>query len=174
MRAINDKLRGAIASQGQLARIEGCWWQYSLTERNEIEPSAISLLRVARDKSGALEMTGRSWREDGALSARYWTEAAKEKRDPAGIFYYWRGERPRDPSAPQLEGTGEIKLESADRAAGYWITRLGTNPEATMRTSGVYVRADAADLATLDGNDQPKRAQLIAQRLEEWKLHASG
>ena len=174
MRAINDKLRGAIESQGNLARIEGCWWQYSLTERNEIEPSAISLLRVARDRNGALEMTGRSWRADGGLSARYWTEAAKEKRDPSGIFYFWRGERPRDPSAPQLEGTGEIKLESADRAAGYWVTRLGTNPEQTMRTSGVYVRADSADLATLDGNDQPKRAELIALRLQEWKMHASG
>ena len=174
MRAINDKLRGAIESQGNLARIEGCWWQYSLTERNEIEPSAISLLRVARDRNGALEMTGRSWRADGGLSARYWTEAAKEKRDPSGIFYFWRGERPRDPSAPQLEGTGEIKLESADRAAGYWITRLGGTSEPTVRTSGVYVRADAADLATLDGNDQQKRAELIGRRLEEWKMHASG
>jgi hypothetical protein len=33
------------------------------------------------------------------------------------------GERPRDPNAPQLEGTGEIKLESVDRAGGYWTTR---------------------------------------------------
>ena len=28
-----------------------------------------------------------------------------------------------DPDAPQLDGTGEIRLESADRASGYWTTR---------------------------------------------------
>ena len=26
--------------------------------------------------------------------ARYWSETAKERKDPAGIFYFWRGERP--------------------------------------------------------------------------------
>jgi hypothetical protein len=174
VRSINEKLRKAIEDEGRLGRIDGDWWQYSLTERNELEPSVISLLRVARDKNGALEMTGRSWREDGALSARYRTEAAKEKRDPAGIFYFWRGERPRDPNAPQLEGTGEIQLESADRATGYWVTRLGHDAAFAARTSGVYLRADVADLAVLDGNDQQKRADLIALRLQEWKVHASG
>jgi hypothetical protein len=39
------------------------------------------------------------------VSARYWSEAAKERSDPACIFYFWRGERPRHPNAPQLEGT---------------------------------------------------------------------
>ena len=56
----------------------------------------------------------------GKLSARYWSEAVKERKEPSGIFYYWNGERPRDPNAPQLEGMGEILLESADRAAGYF------------------------------------------------------
>ena len=83
----------------------------------------MSLLRISRDRDGALEVTGRSWQEDGSLSARYWSEAAKERKEPSGIFYYWKGERPRDPNAPQLEGTGEIRLESADRAAGYFTTR---------------------------------------------------
>jgi hypothetical protein len=30
----------------------------------------------------------------------YWSEAAKERTDPASIFYYWKGERPRHPNAP--------------------------------------------------------------------------
>jgi hypothetical protein len=50
--------------------------------------------------------TSFSKRADGTLSARYWSEASKERVDPAGIFYYWNGERPRDPNAPQLQGTG--------------------------------------------------------------------
>jgi hypothetical protein len=172
IKAVNEKLRGAIESQGRLARIEGCWWQYSLTERSANEPSAVSLLRIARDREGALEVAGRSWREDGSLSARYWSEAVREKKEPAGIFYFWRGERPRDPNAPQLEGTGEIKLESSDRAAGYFTTRAGASPELNARTSGIYVRADVADLAILDGNDQQQRAELLAQRIRDWKAIA--
>ena len=103
--------------------------------------------------TAGLEVNGRSWQEDGTLSARYWSEASKERSDPAGVFYFWNGERPRHPDAPRLEGTGEIKLESEDRANGYWTTRSDRVPELNARTSGVYLRADPADLAVLDGSD---------------------
>jgi hypothetical protein len=96
-------------------------------------------------------VNGRAWQEDGTLSARYWSVAAKERRDPPGIFYFWNGERPRDPDAPQLEGTGEIKLETADRATGYWTTRSDRDPALNARTAGVYLRADPPDLQVLDG-----------------------
>jgi hypothetical protein len=112
---------------------------------------------------------GRSWQEDGSLSARYWSEAAKEKRDPPGIFYYWNGERPRSENAPQLYGTGEIRLESADRAAGYFTTRADGPAAVNARTSGVYLRADPDDLAILDGSDDRRRAELLAERLKQWK-----
>src|SRR6188474_3087179 len=123
IKAINQKIRTAIESEGRLNRIEGCWWQMSLTERSAVEPSAVSLLRISRDRDGALEVRGRGWQEDGRLSVRYWSEASKERKDPSGVFYYWKGERPLDVNAPQLEGTGEITIESTDRAAGYWTTR---------------------------------------------------
>ena len=32
MRVINEKLRKAIENEGRVARIEGLWWQFSLTE----------------------------------------------------------------------------------------------------------------------------------------------
>jgi hypothetical protein len=169
MRVVNEKLRKAIENEGHAARIEGLWWQLSLTERSSLEPSAVSLLRISRDRDGALELGGRSWQEDGTLSARYWSEAAKERKDPPGIFYYWKGERPRDPNAPQLDGTGEIRLESADRAAGYWTTRSETDPEVHARTSGVYLRANPEDMSILDGRDDRRRAELIAERLTQWK-----
>jgi Predicted nucleotide-binding protein containing TIR-like domain len=172
MRVINEKLRKAIEDQGPIARIDGLWWQYSLTEHGREEPSVLSLLRISRDRAGVLEMTGRSWQKDGTLSARYWSEAAKEKTDPSGIFYFWRGERPRDSTAPQIEGTGEVRLESADRATGYWITRAGSGPE--PRTAGVYLRADPADLTVLDGRDDRQRAKLIADRLKRWKSISRG
>jgi predicted nucleotide-binding protein len=173
MRTINQKLRNAIESEGRITRIEGLWWQFSLSARGPREPSAVSLLRISRDRDGALELRGRSWQEDGTLSARYWSEAAKEKKDPAGIFYYWNGERPRDPNAPQLHGTGEILIESVDRAAGYFSTRSDGPDGVNARTSGVYLRADPEDLAVLDGNDDHRRAELIAERLKRWKSIAN-
>jgi hypothetical protein len=169
MRAVNQKLRQAIEQEGRVARIEGPWWQFSLTERSSEEPSAVSLLRILRDPDGALELAGRSWQEDGTLSAWYWSEAARERKDPPGLFYYWKGERPRDPNAPQLEGTGEIRIETADRAAGYFTTRSDTQPEVNARTAGVYLRADPEDVGILDGGDDRRRAELIAERLRRWK-----
>jgi hypothetical protein len=168
VRQINRQLRKAIAAEGRVSRVEGDWWQLSLTERTELEPSAVSLLTIARDSAGALEVAGRSWRSDGTLSARYWSEASKERTDPAGIFYVWKGERPREPDAPELEGTGEIKLESVDRAGGYFTTRSVSGDLFRARTSGIYVRADPGDKAVLDGNDASRRAALIERRLAEW------
>jgi hypothetical protein len=173
LKAVNQQLRKAIEREGRRAQIEGDWWQYSLTARSDAEPSAISLLRISRDRSGGLEVQGRSWQGDGTLSARYWSEASKERSDPAGVFYYWNGERPRHPDAPRLEGTGEIKLESVDRASGYWTTHSEQSPELHARTSGIYVRADPGDMAVIEGTDASGRAALIGDRLREWTSQAN-
>jgi len=169
IKEINQKLRKAIDSLGRIARIEGMWWQYSLTERTMEEPSAISLLRISRDRDGTLNVAGRGWQENGRLSSRYRSEAVKEKKEPSGVFYYWKGERPMDPKAPQLNGTAEIRLESTDRASGYWITRSDMDPNLNERTSGVYLRANPEDMSILDGSDDRLRAELIADRLKIWK-----
>jgi hypothetical protein len=170
---INEKLRRAIEAEGRRGLIEGLWWQLSLTARTEEEPSAVSLLRISRDRDGGLNVNGRGWQEDGTLSVRYWSEATKERRDPSGIFYFWNGERPRHPNAPQLEGTGEIRLEAVDRASGYWITRSERDLTLNARTSGIYFRADQSDFDVLDSGGEEERAQLIAQRLQEWKSAAN-
>ena len=167
--SICQKIRKAIEGQGRAARIEGHWWQYSLTERTAKEPSAISILKISRDRDGSLQVSGRSWQEDGTLSARYWSEASKEKNDAGGIFFYWKGERPMHPNAPKLEGIGEILLESADRASGYWTTRAETGPKVNARTSGIFLRSAPEDVGIMDGSDIQKRAQLISDRLTDWK-----
>ena len=82
----------------------------------------------------------------------------KEKERPSGIFYYWKGERPLHPNAPQLDGTGEIRMESADRASGYFTTRADAHPKVNARTSGVYLRAEPTDMSILDGRDDQQRA----------------
>ena len=167
--SICQRLRSAIENEGRASRIDGHWWQFSLTERTAKEPSALGLLRFSRDRKGVLEMTGRGWQDDGALSSRYQSEAVKEKSDSSGVFYYWKGERPLQSNAPQLEGTGEIRLESPDRASGYWTTRAETGPKVNARTSGIYLRADPDDLTVMDGRDDHKRAALIADRLLHWR-----
>lgn len=169
MEIICEKIRNAIENEGRATSIEGEWWQFSLTERTAKEPSALGLVKILRDRRGGLELTGRAWQEDGALSARYQSEAVKEKKDPSGIFYYWNGERPLHPNAPQLWGTGEIHLESADRASGYWTTRADAAPKVNARTSGIYLRADPDDMSVMDGRDDQKRMGLIAERLMNWK-----
>src|SRR5262245_2636366 len=173
VREINEKLRKAIDTEGHRGLIEGLWWQLSLTERSEFEPSALGFLSIGRDRDGDLNMIGRAWQEDGTLSARYWREAAKEHRDPPGIFYFARGERPRNPNAPQYEATGEIRLETADRASGYWTTRSDRDHVLNARTSGIYLRADPSDLQVLDGGSAEERAELIERRLQEWKSAAN-
>jgi hypothetical protein len=171
--AITEKLRHAIETEGHRGAIEGLWWQLSLTMRTDDEPSAIGFLRISRDRGGGLVVNGRAWQEDGTVSARYWSEAATERRDPAGVFYYFNAERPRHPNAPQYDGTGEITLESPDRGTGYWTTRSDHDPALNIRTAGTYVRADASDLACLESGDEDARAELIAQRLAEWKAAAN-
>jgi hypothetical protein len=173
IRSINEKLRKAIEAEGRRGQVEGLWWQLSLTARSEFEPSAVSLVSISRDRDGELNVSGRGWQEDGTLSSRYWSEAAKERKAPAGVLYFWKGERPRDPNAPQLEGAGEITVESPDRATGYWTTRSDRDPGLSARTSGVYLRADPSDLQVLEGGSEEERAQLIAQRLQEWKSAAN-
>ena len=172
VREINRKLRKAIEAEGRVSRIEGDWWLLSLTDRTPDQPSVISLVTIRRDLAGALELVGRSWQEDGTMSARYWSEAAKERLDPAGMFYFHRGERPRHPNAPEFEGTGEITLESADRANGYWTTVTPGGRNFLGKRSGIYLRAEPGDKAVLDGDDADARAALIAQRLKEWRSAA--
>jgi hypothetical protein len=170
VRQINQTLRKAIEAEGRISRLEGTWWQLSLSARSEIEPSAVSLLTVSRDRLGALQVAGRSWDGEGALTARYWSEATRERMDPTGIFYFWRGERPRDPNAPDIEGTGEILLESVDRANGYYIVMRSLGPEHHhVKTSGIYLRADPGDKAVMDGSDAAARAALLERRIGEWR-----
>ena len=58
-------------------------------------------------------------------------------------------------------------------SSGYWTTRSETDSGLNARTSGLYLRADAEDLSILDGRDDPRRAELIAERLAQWKASAN-
>lgn len=169
VRQINQELRKAIEAEGKVSRLEGDWWQLSLTARTDSQPAVVSHMTIHRNRTGYLEVAGRSWQEDGTLSSRFRSEASRESIDPASIFFFYRGERPRYPNAPEYEGTGEIILESADRASGHWTTRSPGGERLQAKTSGIFLHADPGDRAILDGNDSDARAALIERRLVEWR-----
>ena len=91
MRVINQKLRKAIENEGRLVRIEGLWWHFSLTERGPREPSAVSLLRISRDRDGALELSGRAWQEDGSLSAQILERSGEGEERASGRLLLLEG-----------------------------------------------------------------------------------
>jgi hypothetical protein len=169
VRQINQQLRKAIEAQGRISRLEGDWWTLSLTERTDLQPAVVSHMTIHRNRTGYLEVAGRSWQEDGTLASRYRSEASSEGVDPASIFFFYRGERPRYRDAPEYEGTGEIILESADRASGHWTTSSPGGERLQAKTSGIFVRADPRDRTVLDGDDPDARAALIERRLAEWR-----
>jgi hypothetical protein len=64
-------------------------------------------------------------------------------------------------------------MESTDRGTGYWTRRSDRDPELNARTAGVFLRADPSDLEVLDDGGEEERAELIAQRLREWRSAAN-
>jgi hypothetical protein len=50
---------------------------------------------------------------------------------------------------------------------------LDAPASANVRTAGVYWRADPEDMGILDGNDDRRRAELIAEQLRRWKSIAN-
>jgi hypothetical protein len=49
---------------------------------------------------------------------------------------------------------------------------VDTDPTLRARTAGVYWRAESEDMGILDGSDDRRRAELIAERLTRWKAIA--
>src|SRR5947207_4231169 len=51
VKQVTQQLRKAMDAQGRISRLEGQWWQLSLTARTQFEPSAVSLLSIRRDRT---------------------------------------------------------------------------------------------------------------------------
>ena len=169
LRVINEKLRKAIEHEGRLARIEGLWWQFSLTEIEPGQPSAVSLLRVSRHRNGALEivwplMAG-GWPAVGEILVRSvkgtagsfghlllleWGTAPGSERTAAG------GHR-RNPAGVRRSRV-RILYDSFRCALGHEVS-----------DGRLYWRADPGDMSILDGGDNRQRAELIGERLRRWK-----
>ena len=74
MRVVNEKLRKAIENEGHAARIEGLWWQFSLTERSSDrafgrEPLA-NLAKPRRGAGSGGPLMARGWHAVSAILER--------------------------------------------------------------------------------------------------------
>ena len=124
VRQINQKLRKAIEAEGRISRLEGDWWQLSLTARTELEPSSISLLTISRGRGRraggrGTGMAGRRHAVRRATGARHRrNESIRPASSTSGMANV-----PVIQTLPNSGGSREIKLESVDRAGGYWTTR---------------------------------------------------
>src|SRR6187399_1395210 len=58
VRQINQELRKAIEAEGRVSRLEGDWWQLSLTARTDSQPAAVSHMTIRRNRTGYLEVAG--------------------------------------------------------------------------------------------------------------------
>ena len=72
-----------------------------------------------------------------------------------------------------VELSQEVDFAAFVFAQDDWTTRSDRDPGLNARTSGVYLRADPSDLEVLDGGSEEERAELIAQRLRDWKSAAN-
>lgn len=59
-------------------------------------------------------------------------------------------------------------MESADRASGYFTTLSESQPKGNARTAGIYLRAEPEDTSVLEGLNEQRRSELIADRLGHW------
>ena len=68
-----------------------------------------------------------------------------------------------------LETVAHVESWTAVFNPGDFTTRADTPPKVNARTSGVYLRADPDDVSVMNGRDDQKRVELIAERLMNWK-----
>jgi hypothetical protein len=165
IKKVIDEL-GWRGSEGLAGQLQGHWWQFTLSDAIRIEQSALSLLEIRR--TGQLvTLSGKAWTVQGDLIAQFWSKATSINEESHTLFYYWEGDWPGHPDAPQFFGKGEIVREDADRASGYFTIRSEGDVDPRERKRVLYRRATAAELEVMKAGTASKRTELIRQQLEE-------
>src|SRR5262245_33148464 len=113
--------------------------------------------RLSRAGTSWCSLAWRNSRRDSACSAH---------PNPSDALRTARGPRnmPRNSREP-----ARSHWTALTERPGTGTTRSDRDPALSARTSGIYLRADPSDLQVLEGDAEQERAELIAQRLREWK-----
>jgi hypothetical protein len=133
--------RGWRGREGLEGQLQGDWWQYALGHA-EKEQSVVSLIKITREGPRLLSLSGTALSEKGENHARFWSCAANVDEAARTLFYYWEGSWPGKKGAPAFFGKGEITLETAQRAKGYFTVNGFDDP--TMRERSPIYRVEAS------------------------------
>jgi hypothetical protein len=167
MRVINQKLRKAIENEGRAARIEACGGSSPDGAQRRGAFGREPLADLARPRRGA-GGGGPRWQEDGDLSARYWSEAAKERKDPPASSTTGRENGP----APERAAVGR---DGRNPDSSPPIARPGTSQLVRTLTRKSTRGRPVSTARRSRGSEHPgrrddrQRAELIAERLTDWK-----
>ena len=155
-RASRPSSRRSTRSSGRRSRPRAAWpasralVAFSLTARTEDEPSAISLLGLARP-DGALALAGRSWQE--TAPCRRATGARRRGAVRAGRDLLLLERRAAPPPGRAAVRRHRRDQDRVRRPRGRLLDHpLGRRPELNARTSGSTC-APTRRLAVLDGPD---------------------
>ena len=173
VKAINQKLRGAIESESALRE----WTACGGNTRSRNAPRASPLPSACCASRAIAEAGWCSPVVPGRRTAHCLRDTGAKPPGRATTGHpsstTGRASGPWIPTRRNWKARARSNWNPPIAAAGYWITRASNEPTLNARTSGVYWRADSQDLAILDAHDQQQRAALIAERLQQWKSIAS-
>jgi hypothetical protein len=147
------------------ARIAGAWWQ--LVENSD-DGSVVSLLVI--DASGpALRVRGQSWSTEGNLVARYDSRSATFDVADCELSYYWRGTHPREDTALEHSGVGDVAFEPREGRAtsgrGSFAGPKPSDPSRVLHRWAFYRRVTDEEMATLASGTREQREALIREKL---------
>ena len=174
VRQINQTLRKAIETEWSgSAAWRGDWWRSPSPPGLRLEPSAVSLLTISRDRAGALS-SSRDGRGRPTARCRRVLERGLEGTGRPGRHLRLRRMVIPDTPMPRSSRGPARSSSRASIAPTATSSRARTAPDAFhARTSGIYLRADPGDKAVLDGTDAGERAALIERRLQDWTALAN-
>jgi len=154
--------KGWRGSEGLAGQMAGNWWQYTLSDGKGVEQSALSLVEIERHGQ-RVSLEGRAWTRDGALIAQFKSKAIALSEENRSLFYYWEGDWPGEADARQMFGKGEIVLDGAQQASGYFTARSDGPVDPRERKQVRYYRAGPGDLQTIEAGGDAARALIRAQ-----------
>lgn len=155
--------RGSGSLAGQM---EGYWWQFSLSSAVKIERGALSLLKLRRSGQN-LSLQGQAWTAEGVPISRFWSKSASLDEDQRTLFYWWEGDWPGHPDAPQFFGKGEIALKDPNMATGYFTIRSDDDRDPRERKSVDYLRATDEEVKAVNEKGASKRREVILRMLKK-------
>jgi predicted nucleotide-binding protein len=166
---------GAAAAQMQThqatrafcQRVAGCWW--SLRDWDPGSRGALEISGSADD--GSLRVSGRAYRADGALVARWHSDACAANAALGMVYFHFTGFTPasRDQAFQRLDGMTRYHFETDGQRCvlgrGEFIDQVRDSDERLRARSLELRRMDDGEATVFRSAEDAAIGRLVAQRL---------